>query len=270
MMILGLSHVALATSAIEAATARLAAFGYACRFDEPSLTNAAEKRPLLDSHAPLHHIRALAAAPGSMAIELIDHGQTRGPQAADLIPVFRSASAPADWQPLDGATALPFAPEALPQLALALGRPVRPMLDPVLGLRLLWVPLAGDEPPGLAACALPGFDLAATHRQLTALRFRAAPGGALWSLLTPLPALQARLVPVPARPHPDWRLAAPLDAPGCACLALMARLAPDAALPAALQGPRASFTLSVNARPLRITLLRPAQGPVLELVESLA
>jgi len=83
-----------------------------------------------------------------------------------------------------------------------------------------------------------------------------------------LPALQARLIPVLAKPHSNWAEAPLLDAPGCACIALMARATDRTELPAALRGRSNSFTLDVNRKTSRITLARPVHGPIIELVES--
>jgi hypothetical protein len=261
-MILGLSHIAFGTRDIERATARLAGFGYGLRFDLPALENHIAKAPMLSRHQPLHHLRALVA-PGVMAIELLDHGSFAGGwQTTAFVAIFRCAEPPADWQPRDE-TALPLADEAWPRLENALGQ--RPLVayDPALQMTLLWI--RSDDAPGLFACAMPTEDIEALEAVLAALRFRAAPTG-LWSLLTPLPVLQAHMVPVPYRAHDDWRANAPLDARGCVCLALMAR--GNAAPPSHLQGESATFDLTVNNKPSTITMIRTKHGPVIELVEQ--
>lgn len=263
-MILGLSHIAVSCADIDAATARLAAFGYAPRFDAPALENHIAKTPFLTRHQPLHHIRAMAAE-GAMAIELLDHGALHGPQTAALIPVFRSDTPCSDWQPrpLDS---LPIAPEGIAALRDALGQEPQAFHDPALSMTLLWVPAAGES-PGLHACAVPTDAPDTLTPLLGQLRFRPDAAG-LWSLLTPLPALQARLLPVAATPAEGWTAEPLLDAPGCACLALMARGTDRAPLPAALQGKTVSFTLPVNGKTSRITLARPETGPIIELVDQ--
>jgi len=49
-MILGLSHVAFGCDDIEAATARLAGFGYGQRFNAPDLENHVDKAPFLSRY----------------------------------------------------------------------------------------------------------------------------------------------------------------------------------------------------------------------------
>lgn len=265
-MILGLSHVALSCDDIEASTARLAAFGYGQRFDAPELENHAAKAPFLSRYQPRHHIRALSRE-GAMAIELLDHGSQVGEQAAALIPVFKSATPCPDWQ-ARAPDELPIAAEGLDRLRVALGQPTRAFHDPVLSMTLLWICADGDA-PGLHACALPTPDPEATATLLGQLRFRPDASG-LWSLLTPLPALQARLIPVTARQAHGWTGTPRLDAPGCACLAFMARGTDHARLPAALQGHTVSFSLPINGKDSRITLARPDYGPMIELVDQTA
>lgn len=263
-MILGLSHIALACGNIEAATKRLAGFGYSERFDAPALENHIAKAPYLSRHQPSHHIRALAAD-GAMAIELLDHGDLIGPQTSALIPVFRSDSPCDDWQSrqLDS---LPIAPDGLTKLQEVLGQDLQVFHDPVLSMTFLWNAGQGNV-PGLFACALPTDAPDAIATLLGQLRFRPDASG-LWSLLTPLPALQARLIPVAAQAADGWSPVPHLDAPGCACLALMARGTDRSALPAALRENSVSFTLPVNGKTSQITLARPDTGPIIELVDQ--
>jgi len=263
-MILGLSHIAINCPDIEAATARLAGFGYVQRLDIPDLENHAAKSPFLTRHQPQHHIRALAAE-GAMAIELLDHGGLSGPQAAALIPVFRSAAPCPDWvaYPLDS---LPIASEGLATLRDALGDDPQAFHDPVLCMVLLWCP-ANCAPPGLHACAAPTDAPEAMATLLGQLRFRTDAAG-LWSLLTPLPVLQARLIPVLAKPAEDWAVEPRLDAPGCACIALMARGTDRGPMPAALQGKTVSFSIAINGKYSQIILARPGRGPIIELVDQ--
>ncbi|SIS53734.1 hypothetical protein [Phaeovulum vinaykumarii] len=270
-MILGLSHIALGTDDIAGASARLERLGYGLRFDEPALENHPDKADFLDHYQPRHHIRALAAE-GAMAIELLDHGALGTEQSAALIPVLRGPAPLADWTPV-AAAELPLAPEAWPALERALDARPRAFHDPVLKLTFLW--LDSTQAPGLHACVLPHDADAAPADLLAALRFRADPARGLWSLLTPLPALQARLIPLPRRPAPGWAVVPRLDQRGCACLALMARgtgaALPPAALPpalaTALRGSSRSFSLTVAHKPCRITMALPGQGPFVELVE---
>jgi len=263
-MIMGLSHVAFGCSDIEAATARLIGFGYAVRFDAPALENHAAKTPFLSRYQPKHHIRALSAE-GAMAIELLDHGGLVGEQAAALIPVFRSLAPCPDWQAraLDD---LPISAEGLKSLCNALGKAPLAFHDPALSMTLMWVAATGDA-PGLHACALPTADTGATVALLGQLRFRPDASG-LWSLLTPLPALQARLIPVAAKQAAGFSDDPRLDAPGCACLALMARGTDRLPMPDALQRHRVSFSLPVNGKDSRITLAQPERGPIIELVDQ--
>jgi hypothetical protein len=264
-MIMGLSHIAISTDDIEAASARLAGFGYQQRFDEPALENHVAKQTMLTRHQPQHHIRALAAE-GAMAVELLDHGGMTGDQAAALIPVLRAAQPAEGWQMIDR-DALPLSDAGWDRLTGALGATPHAVFDPVLSMRLLWLPCAAGEAEGITACAMPTPDLPATEAMLSQLRFRADASG-LWSLLTPLPALQARVVPVDYAACVGWSDRPLLDAPGAACLALMARGTDKAPLPAALQGDSVSFTLPVNGKTSRITLARPAHGPIIEMVDQ--
>ena len=263
-MILGLSHIAFSCSDIEAATARLAEFGYAQRFDAPLLENHSAKTCFLSRHQPQHHIRAMAAE-GAMAIELLDHGGLTGKQGSTLIPVFRSDSPCMNWQPQQ-LESLPISARGLSKLRGALGHNPLAFLDPALSMTLLWIP-ANGEALGLHACALPSDMPEALAMLLGELRFRPDATG-LWSLLTPLPALQARLIPVFAQPAEGWTTESLLDAPGSSCLALMARVSDRAQLPPTFQGRSVSFNLIVNGRKNHITLARPEHGPIIELVEK--
>ncbi len=101
------------------------------------------------------------------------------------------------------------------------------------------------------------------------LRFRQGGDTGLWSLLTPVASLQAHLMPVAARARSGWTSAPLLDAPGCACMAFMARRTETTDLPVALQGDSVSFTLAINENPSRITMARPANGPIIEMVDPL-
>ena len=262
-MILGLSHVAFGARDIERAGARLAEFGYEARFDERALENHSAKAQFLAHHRPLHHIRSFSTT-GAMAIELLDHGQMSGNQAAALIPIFKCLAPLKGWQECDEKD-MPFGDEAWLMLEKAFGQRPRAVYDPELQLTLLWI--ASGEAPGLWACAMPHEDTGAIESLLTALRFRASPATGLWSLLTPIPVLQARILPVAYKNHPNWQSNALLDAPGCPCLALMARTG-NALLSNTLRGETITFDLTVNAKPCKITMFRPEHGPVIELVEQ--
>lgn len=256
-MILGLSHVALSCADIGAAAARLATLGYITRFDAPGLENRPEKAPMLHRWRATHHIRAMAAD-GAMAVELLDHGGLHGAQSDALIPVFRASAPLPDWAPV-AANTLPFAFGAAARVfRVGLGA----YRDPVLGMTLLWAP--SKEASGLQACLAPVDDLDAFAGLLSLLRFRAGADG-LWSLMTPIPALQARLLPVQRiQGRPGWDTTPWLDAPGSACLALMARSSENE-----LPGLQAaySFPLTVNGQLNRIKMMRIADGPILELVD---
>lgn len=263
-MILGLSHIALSCLDIEVATARLEEFGYAQRFDAPLLENHSAKASFLSRHQPQHHIRALAAE-GAMAVELLDHGGLAGQQSSTLIPVFRSDGPCTGWQP-QTLESLPISASGLATLRDALGHDPLAFHDPALSMTLLWIP-ANGEALGLHACAAPTYMLETLATLLSQLRFRPDASG-LWSLLTPLPSLRARLIPVLAKPAEGWTTEPLLDAPGSACLALMARTADRLTLPAALQGKAVSFNLIVNGKNSHITIARPDDGPIIELVEQ--
>lgn len=263
-MILGLSHVAFNTDNLEAAARRLAAFGYAQRFDEAALENHPAKQLMLARYQPKHHIRFLSTE-GAMAIELLDHGGLVGAQASTLIPIFRSAAPVGDWISLD-LTDLPIASDGLDTLRAILAEEVLAFFDPVLSLSLLWAPDRG-LPSGLYACALPNESATHTATLLSTLRFRANSEG-LWSLLTPIPTLQARLIPVMARKHSRWTNKSLLDAPGCPCIAFMARGTTRFTMPSALLENTVSFMLKVNNKNSRISLLQPLSGPIIELIDQ--
>ena len=263
-MILGLSHIAFSSDDIDAATERLTWFGYVPRFDEPVLENHPAKAPFLTQRQPQHHIRALAAD-GAMAIELLDHGGLAGPQTSGLIPIFCSEFPCPGWQPriLDS---LPISSDGLNSLRNTLGQVPQAFHDPVLSMTLLWI-AASDKPAGLHACAVPTKYPKGVTSLLTQLRFRSDATG-IWTLLTPLPALQARLIPVSSVPAQGWAAEPLLDAPGCGCLALMARRTEHTRIPFAFQDKTVSFTLPVNGKNSRITLGRPENGPIIELVDQ--
>lgn len=263
-MILGLSHVAFSCDDINVATARLAGFGYVPRFDESALENHYAKRPFMTRHLPQHHIRSLAAD-GAMAIELLDHGRLTGPQTSALIPIFRSDAPCPDWQPRP-LESVPISPDGLTCLRDMLGKKPQAFHDPALSMTLLWI-VATGESPGLYACAVPTESPEGVTTLLTQLRFRPDAAG-ICTLLTPLPALQARLIPVQSQQAAGWTATPLLDAPGCGCLALMARGTELTPMPAALQGKTVSFILPVNGKNNRITLARPENGPIIELVDQ--
>jgi hypothetical protein len=263
-MILGLSHIAFSCDDIEAATERLAMFGDARRCEEPRLKNNAATADFMSRFQPEHHIRALAADE-AMAIELLDHGGLSGPQSSALIPVFRGVAPFADWQarPLVG---LPVFEDGMVMLSDTLGQEPLAFYDPVLSMTLLWIQ-SKDEAPGLHACTVPTDAPEALKSLLGQLRFRPDTAG-MWSLLTPLSALQARLIPVLSKQAKKWAEKPLLDAPGCACMALMARGTVRASLPAALQGKNVLFTMTVNGKNSTITLAQPDTGPIIELVDQ--
>ena len=263
-MILGLSHIAFSSDHIDAATDHLTWFGYAPRFDEPVLENHTAKAPFLTRHQPQHHIRALAAD-GAMAIELLDHGGLAGPQTSCLIPIFCSEVPCPDWQPRP-LESLPISPDGVNSLRNALGQVPQAFHDEALSMTLLWIS-ASNEPAGLHACAVPTNYTGGVTSLLNQLRFRSDSTG-IWKLLTPLPALQARLIPVGSSPARGWSAQPLLDAPGCGCLALMARSTECTPMPSALQRKAVSFNLQVNGKNSRITMARPENGPIIELVEQ--
>jgi hypothetical protein len=71
-MILGVDHVALTSSAIDADVAELRRAGYIAKFVERSVPNAIEKTPFLRHYAPDHAI-AYCQRDKSVAIELVQH-----------------------------------------------------------------------------------------------------------------------------------------------------------------------------------------------------
>lgn len=263
-MILGLSHISFSCSDIVAATSRLEEFGYLQRFDAPSMKNHSAKAYFLSRYQPQHHIRAFAAE-GAMAIELLDHGGLAGQQASTLVPVFRSDGPCKSWQP-QRLESLPISATGLATLRGALGHEPLAFTDPELSMTLLWVP-ANGEAHGLYACAVPTDMPGALATLLGELRFRSDASG-LWSLLTPLTALQARLIPVFAKPAEGWTTETLLDAPGCGCLALMARIKDRSQLPRAFFDTSISFNLIVNRKMSHITIARAGYGPIIELVEQ--
>lgn len=267
MLILGLSHIALNTPDIERSTSRLAMLGYTTRFDEPDLENHPTKSALLERYQRRHHIRSLGA-PGGMNIELLDHGHTGGTQSADLIPVFQSPEPLAGWQTLSP-ECLPLTEEAWKRLEVMLNAPLEVFYDPELMLIFVWFSASGA--PGLFACLMPSLNVDVSKEILSSLRFRPDAASGLWSLLSPIPALQARLVPIEYRDHPNWILRSPLDAAGSPCIALVARGSGHPHLPklSALGEHSESFALMVNNRSLKITLVRSEHGPVIELVEPI-
>ena len=263
-MILGLSHIAFSSDNIEAAEERLRYFGYTQRFDEAALKNDIAKAPLLSRHQHLHHIRALEAD-GAMAIELLDHGGLIGPQTSAMIPIFRSNAPCPDWQ-WCCLESLPISPDGMTSLCNALGQYPMAFYDPALSMTILWIEVA-DEPAGLYACVVPTGSLESVKTLLNRLRFRADSTG-IWTLLTPIPSLLARLVPVDFVPAQGWVAEPFLDAPGCGCLALMARENERVKIPFSLLIDAVSFNLTVNRRNSRIKLVRPINGPIIELIEQ--
>jgi hypothetical protein len=265
-MILGLSHIAMACDDIEAATLQLAGFGYSERFDAIELENHISKAPYLSRHQSSHHVRALAKD-GAMAIELLNHGDLIGPQTSALVPIFRSDAPFSNWQ-LRRLDSLPFTPTGLIRLQECLGQDLKAFHDPALSITFLWIATQGNT-PGLFACAVPTNAPEYIATLIGHLRFHPDTSG-LWSLLTPLPSLQAQLIPVASQDADGWSPEPYLDAPGCACLALMVRRTDQSVLPTDLRENAISFTLKVNGKTSEITMVRPDIGPIIELVDQIA
>lgn len=265
-MIVGLSHIALSSDNVEQASETLAMLGYRKRFDEPELTNHSEKRRFLRHYAPKHHIRALAA-PGAMAIELLDHGQLGTHQAADLIPIFSSDTPIEHWQAIT-LDQFPISQDGRGKLAASFPSPVLGFHDPTLNMKLLWSKQCGGG-TGIVGLAWASKSIAATEEQLRLMRFRQQAGNASWSLLTPIPSLMANILPVEAVDCVGWEFGAHLDARGCACLAFMSRSTDTPRyLKAAAADELTTFGLTVNRAPIQVTMARVLNGPILELVEK--
>lgn len=263
-MILGLSHVALNCTNIDAATRRLAEMGYSVRFDEPCLPNHEAKSPFLFRYQSTHHVRALSAH-GAMAIELLNHGEQVGAQCAGIIGIFRSPRPCGNWEsyPLSD---LPISDVGLAAIEDAISCNLLAFWDPDLSSTLLWIPTA-NAPVGLFACALPTFRPESLKSLLSELRFRPDTTG-VWSLLTPLPSLQARVIPVPARSQLTWSTNQQLDSPGCTCIALMSRNSKPDSLPTGLRAATLHFGLRVNGSDYRVSLASHEYGRFFEFVEQ--
>lgn len=260
-MILGFSHLAVNTSAMEKASKRLEAFGYAQEFDAPELPNVPHKAPFMRSYTKYHHIRRFMA-PEAMAIELLDYGPRDGPRTSAALPVLRLPHPLDDWKFCDFST-LPLDPACLPAVATAFGDDLQAVHDPVLDMYFLWV--RGEGFTGLQAVLVPTPDISGTHALWADLRFSPT-GSGIWAFASPFPALKAQLMAVPSKDVPGWTSEPHLDAPGCPCLALMVGELKENLIGLASQPEMATFRLTVNSKPLEIALARPPQGPVLELV----
>lgn len=263
-MISGLSHVAFSCNNIELASIRLEMFGYKTRFDEPFLKNDTSKFPFLSQFNPEHHVRAMSAD-GGMTIELLNHGGLYGPQSAAVIPVFRSLVPCEEWEPIS-IERLPVTKQGIEDMYKILGNELNAFFDPALSMIVLWI-RANSDMPGLYACILPTGSLDRLKLLLKELRFRSDTAG-MWSLLTPLPSLQARLIPVPLEPSAEWSSKVLLDTPGCSCLAMMTRCTNKLQLPHDLQDENIAFNLSVNKKHTSIIMARLEYGPIIELVNQ--
>jgi catechol 2,3-dioxygenase-like lactoylglutathione lyase family enzyme len=270
-MILGVDHIALSCSDLDAARARLAGVGAPASFVATDLPNPEAKAAVLRRFTATHQIAYCRPATG-VAIELTQHGPAepdvggpgtgpfqvlvsgpRGTWAAEpvvpspaWIEAFRNfgndqGGEPTRWHWSDLGAEVWYDPDGPQQFAVR--AVIVPTADPAASVRF-WV-------EGLGAEVIAG-----------------APDG-LWTRVAfrrPVPAWSLDVLLVhSAEPAPPPLL----DDPGFRCLALLVnRLPADLARAEAAGGRPATapFELSVNGRALGVALVR---GPAGELVEFL-
>lgn len=184
-MIVLVDHVALSSADFERDLAWLGALGYTVAFDERQVPNPVMKRELLSEYRPVHDL-CLLTKPGSVGIELLNHGPVN-PAAGYLAAVFENVS-----------------PEALPDVLPeeSFRNELNPA-DPAVALRTL------------AVCCR---DVEASRRFWQALGFRQAGDEQTLRFQSPLQKdpLSLRLMH-----QPDLKPSYRLDDAGFNCLALV-------------------------------------------------
>lgn len=266
MTILGLSHVAISCRDIELSSAQLTSLGYSLRFDEPILENHILKSRYLHSYQPTHHIRSFSC-PNAMSIELLHHGSLNGLQSSSLIPIFTGATPLTNWQSIPLAK-FPLSKSSQFNIQQIFNQKLSGFYDPILELSLLWYPSANNT-LGLASCIFASNSLKLAESILQRLRFQETISS-YWSLLTPLPSLQANLLLADYQPTPGWSRKSLLDSPGCSCLAFMSRPNTSQSLSESfLRSSIDKFPLQVANKKLQVTLIDSPDCFTIELLEYL-
>lgn len=263
-MILGHSHISINCTDIEAGSEQLAKFGYSPKETIVDLENHIRKAKLLKHYEIRHNIQLLTAK-GAMSIELINHGIVTGTQTSMLIPIFKGISVLPEWKQFDLKN-LPICKAEIKRICTMINDELRLFYDPILQIKFLWAP-AYKDPVGLFACLVPTNQINNTNEILKQLRFSQDLNG-IWSLLTPITSLEARLITAIERSSSIWSKEDKLDNRGSTCMALMSRTSDINSLPKALQKSATSFIIRINKVERAITLAKITDGPFLEIIET--
>lgn len=261
-MIFGASHLALSYSS--AAHDALARLGFTQEFAEPDVPNAAEKRGMLRAYSTVHDL-AFFRHPEGVSVETIDHHSGQVPSG--------TSRSPSGYQPvLTLSDAL--ACEALDASVVEKWLDALQNAD-MPSARLKWATdLAGpvwvdrDRASGLRSVVLPVDDVASEVLFWTrGLGARLQTQGRDFARLTysgPVSQWRIELILVRGQADGPWML----DQPGFPCLALLSNAVDkDLAKAVAVGGhDDATFSLTVNGKPLSVALLRSPNGAIVELL----
>ncbi|MCC2667806.1 MAG: hypothetical protein K0Q72_277 [Armatimonadetes bacterium] len=266
-MILGVDHLALTCTDLDAASQQLAASGFPIRFSQRDIPNFAGKAPLLAEYQPLHSM-AFCEGTGTTSIELTLHGAQMAPARASyelLLSVQRSDSW-SEWPPPTDAGKIWEDAFGLPAVRCGTWADsgalfwFEPETTTAAGVRALLVPVRDlDHAIGFWKGAL-------GLRGLT----EGSTAGRRWArgrFVSPVPAwcldvVIAEVEELPPTPS--------LDAPGFPCLALLSTDAHrDEAKLLAAGGTESTgvFEVIIDGKGLQVVVLRGPDGELVELLQ---
>ena len=264
-MILGLSHIAINSTDLEASTQSLTGFGYKLQFEEKNLRNDVSKKPFLNHYASTHDI-SMFKKNGAISIEILMHGGQVTRPNSNLIPIFRSNKISDNWLEKN-VSDLPIAPNSIKKLEKSLKRKFLIFFDPLLGMHIFWTLLQPGEVTGLFLIILLTSNYNNLADLMSSLRFEKSSID-IWSLLTPIPTLSAHIMLLPRIHHKDWNVRPMLDGSGCTCLAFMVRnLSQTDRWVCTMLSQIGSFKLNVDGQKLLIALFSGVNLPFFELIE---
>jgi catechol 2,3-dioxygenase-like lactoylglutathione lyase family enzyme len=266
-MILGVDHLALTCTELDAASQQLATSGFPVRFSQRDIPNFAGKAPLLAEYQPLHSM-AFCEGTGTTAIELTLHGARMAPTRASyelLLSVQRSSS----WSECPP----PSNAGKIWEHALGLGA-VRCGTWTDSGA-IFWFEPEAAAPTGVRALLVPVRDLDRTisfWKGALGLRglTEGSTDGRRWArgrFVSPVPAWCLDVVIAEGEELPP---ASCLDAPGFPCLALLstdARRDEAKLLSAGGTESTGVFEVNIDGKGLQVVVLRGPDGELVELLQ---
>ena len=261
-MILGIDHIALSGSNLDADCRELQAAGFSAVFREDEVPNDAAKKHFLKEYHPSHGIAYFRGAVGP-SIELTVHGKPAPDAQALYEPVMtgRTWQARVDQKKSQGSLQAAMGREGAPALW-------RPFAAPV------WI--TDDVKTGISAVVLrvPSCGVARDFWS-SALRFRCeAEGqdqaGKRWSRLSFVSPVPQWCLTVVCWAAALERHSARLDAPGFNCVAFLSNNIEEDAIRLTSSGAVKSsgiFSTHVNGSNLRVCVAEGPQGELVELIQ---